>query len=193
MVLSTIHAAGDIFYATELNEINYDIKTLLAKTRQVSLTAYNAIVPDTNSATLAQSEMSTNKFPLPYAIYSSVGTQRLCWITHFEESWNSSNVTATLEATIPSHKDSTSAWVISGKRVTANTQYDVAIPSTGIITVNHGSGAYYRHMGGTEPTMLLTGSGNTVIWEIKRGISTDGDDLSTDAHFVSCKILYGVI
>lgn len=192
MVLSTAHVAGDIFYATELNEINYDVNTLLSKQRQLTLTAYNSIQPDTNSATVGQIEMTTNKFPLPYAVFTSVGTQRLCWISHFEAGWNSSNVTANIEATIPSHKDSTSAWVISGKRIGAGTQYDVAIPSTATITIDHGSGAYYRHMG-NEPTVLLTGSGNTVIWEIKRGVSSDGDDLSTDANFVSCKILYGVI
>jgi len=160
--------------------------------RPLTLSAYSAIQSDTNSAELYQTDMGTNVFPLPYGIFQPAAyrtVERLNWITPIEDDWNESSMTAQINATIPTNQSNTSTWLLYAVRVPDGGTLTTAIPLVATLTVTYVT-AYKTYASAVSSQFDITGTGKTILWELKRG--TVGDTLSINALFLNCKIVYGV-
>ena len=190
MAWDDVRSDGQTLTAAQLNETAAEITHLTS--RSLTLSAYSAIQPDTNPAVLAQTEMGTNVFPLAHGIFQKGASrlvERLCWITPIESNWNSSNVTAQIEWTTVNNVVTVCAWSLRAVRIPDNAAYTTAIPEVLAITDTAG-GAYYKRLSAVSAPFAITGTGNTILWELRRG--TASDTLDESALFIAVKILYGV-
>jgi hypothetical protein len=176
----------------DIDDIQDDIDTLRS-THQLNLMAYSGIQPTTNPAEVSLTEMAVNAFPLPYAIFQSGAhrtVERLCWMTNIEENWDSSNITAQIMATIPSTETHDVTWLLYAVRVPSADTLAVTLPLVATITTSHVT-AYKTYSSTVTSPFEITGTGNTILWELKRG--TVGDTISVSAYYLNCKVLYGVL
>jgi hypothetical protein len=166
--------------------------SILPATRAITLSAYSAIQSSTNSAVLGQTDMGTNAFPLPYGIFqagASRTVERLCWMTPIENNWDGGTVTAQIEWTTETNVTTTCAWSLRAVRIPDNAALTTAIPEVVAIT-DAAAGAYYKRLSAVSANFAITGTGNTILWELRRG--TTSDTLVESALFLALKILYKV-
>ena len=189
-------AAGGIvaLTATEVMTI-LGTFTAAALTRSLILNAYNSLSPDTNPASLDQTELPTNAFPMPRGIFttSGRGTEQLYWITYMDPQWDEGTVIANVEFTIPTYDAAHSViWEIYAVRVPNAGLMTTALPLLSTITVGAASAPDYSRILSAETTPLtISGTGNTILWKLKRKLDA-ADNYAFSAWFNAIKVEYVV-
>ena len=193
MAWDDVRSDGQTLTAAQLNETVAEITHLTS--RALTLSAYSAIQAGTNSAVLAQLDTELNyDFPIPYAIFTDAGagTEKLCWLTPIESNWNGTYVTAQIELMSATTVTANSEWKLYAVRIPSGGTMDAdPLQVGGDILVSHAT-QYYKYLSAVTSPFLITGTGNTILWELRR--SPDAQDTlnGVDAWFIAVKILYGV-
>jgi hypothetical protein len=189
MALST-KASGEILYATEWNAA---ITAINAFSKTLSLTAYAAILPDTNPAAIGQTAYGdfTNHFVVPYAMFTHDGRniERLYWISYLETGAGAVNFTAQAEAMVISNETQDAVYTLYAIRVPDGSTLDVDPPEVATLTVTH-ENAYVKSMSAVSAAFPITGTGDTVLWKVKR--ATTDDTLPGTSYLNAIKIVCGV-
>lgn len=183
--------AGNVYLASEYNEL-LDLLDVL-KEKQLTLFADTATLSDTNSATLGQTDMATNVYPLSYGIFQAGANrtvERLCWITPMEANWDSGNMTAQVLWSAAADSANAVIWSIRAVRIPDNTTLTTAIPEVCTVTDAAG-GAYYTRESAVSGAFAITGTGNNILWEVKRS-NAAGDTLAASALLIGIKLVYTV-
>lgn len=168
-------------------------KIIPANTRSFALYAYSSVVAFTNGATLFQLDTQLgNAFPVPYGIFQAGSyrtNEKLNWITHIDEDWDASTVNLSLSAMSLTATTGVAEWKIYAIRIpTAATMGASFGSAIATVTTTHANQYYIVKSAGSG---TIGGSGNHILWEVRRG--TGSDTLAASIGFVSLRVEYGVI
>jgi hypothetical protein len=183
-------ASGEILYATEYNAI---ISAVNAFAKTLTLSAYNAILSDTNAAELGQTLYAdfANHNIIPYAKFTYAGrnTERLYWLSYLETGLGAANFVAQVEAFVESNSVDNAVYGLYAIRVPSGGTLDVDPPLVATLTVTHAN-AHVKSMSAASASFTITGTGDTIIWKVKR--ITTGDTWSGTSYFNAVKVTYGL-
>lgn len=188
MTLSS-KAAGEVYTAAEYNELLTLLNVL--KQRPLTLWADGGIQSTANSVTWGQQELG-NGFPITYGIFQAAtyrNVERLQWFSPMESNWDSGTLTARVVWTVNSTHTDTVAFTLMAVRVPDGATIGAAIPTVATLTDTEAGTAYYMHETPVSTGFSITGSGNNILWELRRSTT----DTSTSSVLgMAVKTVYTV-
>jgi hypothetical protein len=190
-VLST-KAAGEILYATEWNNAVSHINN-----KPISLSAISAIQPDTvgtlYGATITQSNLTTGKFPLPYAVFrdsTNRTNERICWMTVLNSSYGTGNYYAQADVVFPTNQVALSYVYLDLRAVRVNSPGSIDQTPANVIYLRpgcQGDGAMAHKTHTLSTSFTISGSGNLILWELRRSDNVL-DTITGDVYFVNVNV-----
>jgi hypothetical protein len=176
----------------------YDYDTLRQNllARKTTLYAYSALLADTNSADIGQTDMSGG-LPISYGVFTvaSRGTERLSWEHYVDSAETLGNFTAQIEWTANTTSTNKVVWGLYAIRVPDEGSYDATPLLVHTFTASaHCGVAWKKNLDAASTSFAVTGSGHTIFWLLKR-LTTDGatsDDLAVDAYLRSIRLTWTV-
>jgi hypothetical protein len=164
-------------------------------TRTLVLSAESAIQPDTNSASLIQTELGTNAFPLPRGVFTYAGknTEHLYWKSHMPDNWDENLIYAQVEFTTTASSSATSCWLLKAFRVNSGESYTTNTSSVLSWDTALGSQAAYTKHLTTIGSFQVPGNvgSDTILWELLR--STSDTFSAGDLHFIAVRLTYSTV
>lgn len=168
-------------------EVKDMVTSLASDMNPLHLQAYDAISADADAAQLMQTDMATYGFPLPYGIYQAGAyreVEKLAWISHTSDS-DANEYTAKIEWTSTTTTGDVS-WILYAVRVPDAGSYNTSIPLVATIVDSFAGAAYDKQLSAASSEFVITGTGGTILWYLKRGATSD--TLAGSALFVTATI-----